>query len=185
PRLDHWAWQPIVKPAVPEAVSEFAVRPDADKPYARFIEEQVAGDRLPPDTLDGQEAIGFIAAGPWDFIGHTELPETKTDGKIALEKRKNELEAAVAKKAGPRLAEIDSAIQAATKPQANPTDAFGYHSGISSTADAVKWLTPAAFVARLDDTASGVVPAASRGVSPVGATPLPPTHHADCSPTLS
>jgi len=27
--------------------------------------------------------------------------------------------------------------------------------------------------------------AASRGVSPVVATPLPPTHHADCSPTLS
>jgi putative transposase len=33
----------------------------------------------------------------------------------------------------------------------------------------LKWLTPAAFVAGLDDTASGVVPAASRGVSPVGA----------------
>ena len=49
----------------------------------------------------------------------------------------------------------------------------------------LKWMTPAAFVAGLDDTASGVVPAASRGVSPVGATPLPPTHHADCSPTLS
>jgi transposase InsO family protein len=49
----------------------------------------------------------------------------------------------------------------------------------------LKWLTPAAFVAGLDDTASGVVPAASRGVSPVGATPLPPTHHADCSQTLS
>ncbi len=49
----------------------------------------------------------------------------------------------------------------------------------------LKWLTPAAFVAGLDDRASGVVPAASRGVSPVGATPLPPTHHADCSPTLS
>ena len=30
-----------------------------------------------------------------------------------------------------------------------------------------------------------MTPAASRGVSPVGATPLPPTHHADCSPTLS
>jgi hypothetical protein len=44
----------------------------------------------------------------------------------------------------------------------------------------LKWLTPAAFVAGLDDTASGVVPAASRGVSPVGAMPLPPTHHADC-----
>ena len=48
----------------------------------------------------------------------------------------------------------------------------------------LKWLTPAAFVAGLDDTASGVVLAAARGVSPVGAAPLPPTHHADCSPTL-
>ena len=56
---------------------------NADKPYARFIEEQVAGDVLFPDTRDGQEAIGFIAAGPWDFIGHREVPETKTDGKIA------------------------------------------------------------------------------------------------------
>jgi putative transposase len=49
----------------------------------------------------------------------------------------------------------------------------------------LKWLTPAAFVTGLDNTASGVVPAASLGVSLVGATPLPPTHHADCSPTLS
>ena len=49
----------------------------------------------------------------------------------------------------------------------------------------LKWMTPAAFVAGLEDTASGALPAASRGVSPVGATPLPPTHHADCSPTLS
>ena len=54
-----------------------------DKPYTRFIEEQVAGDVLHPDAIDGQEAIGFIAAGPWDLIGHTEVPETKTDGKIA------------------------------------------------------------------------------------------------------
>ena len=49
----------------------------------------------------------------------------------------------------------------------------------------LKWMTPAAFVAGLDDMASGAFPAASRGVSPVGATPLPPTHHADCSPSLS
>ena len=49
----------------------------------------------------------------------------------------------------------------------------------------LKWMTPSAFIAGLDDTASGAVPAASRGVFPVGATPLPPTHHADCSPTLS
>ena len=35
----------------------------------------------------------------------------------------------------------------------------------------LNWMTPAAFVARLDDTATGAVPAASLGVSPVGATP--------------
>ncbi|MBP6820970.1 MAG: DUF1553 domain-containing protein [Acidobacteria bacterium] len=54
-----------------------------DKPYARFVEEQIAGDVLYPGTRDGYQAMGFIAAGPWDFIGHAELPETKIDGKIA------------------------------------------------------------------------------------------------------
>ncbi len=49
----------------------------------------------------------------------------------------------------------------------------------------LKWIIPAAYVAGLDDTASGAFPAAARGVSPVGATPLPSTHHANCSPTLS
>src|SRR5690606_32673737 len=29
------------------------------------------------------EATGFIAAGPWDFIGHAEVPESKYDGKVA------------------------------------------------------------------------------------------------------
>jgi cytochrome c553 len=189
---------------------------NADKPYARFIEEQIAGDVLFPDTIDGQEAIGFIAAGPWDLIGHREVPETKTDGKIArhldrddmvantigsfasvtihcaqchnhkfdpipqddyyslqavfaavdredrpyhadatvrdafvaadrrrtaLEKRKKELDDAVAKAAQPRLGEINAAIADAPKVKdGNPTEAFGYHSAIASTDDAVKWL---------------------------------------------
>ncbi|VTR98993.1 DUF1553 domain-containing protein [Tuwongella immobilis] len=56
---------------------------NADKPYAQFIQEQVAGDVLFPGTRDGIEALGFIAAGPWDFIGHAEVPESKIDGKIA------------------------------------------------------------------------------------------------------
>lgn len=56
---------------------------NADKPYARFVQEQVAGDVLFPGTVDGIEALGFLAAGPWDFIGHVELPETKIDGKVA------------------------------------------------------------------------------------------------------
>jgi len=54
-----------------------------DKPYARFVEEQIAGDVIFPSTRDGIEALGFIAAGPWDLIGHAEVPETKIDGKIA------------------------------------------------------------------------------------------------------
>ncbi len=54
----------------------------------------------------------------------------------------------------------------------------GPHSGL-------KWLTPVAFFAGLDDMTSGMVPAASRGVPPVGASSLPPRHCADYSPTLA
>ncbi len=54
-----------------------------DKPYTRFVQEQIAGDVLFPGTVDGITALGFIAAGPWDYIGHAEVPETKIDGKIA------------------------------------------------------------------------------------------------------
>src|ERR1043165_8216444 len=53
-----------------------------DTPYARFVQEQVAGDILFPGTVDGIEALGFLSAGPWDFIGHVEVPETRIDGKI-------------------------------------------------------------------------------------------------------
>jgi len=54
-----------------------------DKPWSRFVEEQIAGDVLYPFTRDGVEALGFISAGPWDFIGHAEVPESKIDGKVA------------------------------------------------------------------------------------------------------
>jgi hypothetical protein len=54
-----------------------------DKPYSRFVREQLAGDVLWPGTVDGVVATGFIAAGPWDFIGHAEVPEEKIDGKVA------------------------------------------------------------------------------------------------------
>jgi len=56
---------------------------NTDKPYGRFVEEQVAGDVLWPGTEDGITALGFISAGPWDLIGHAEVPETKIDGQIA------------------------------------------------------------------------------------------------------
>jgi Protein of unknown function (DUF1549) len=54
-----------------------------DKPWSRFVEEQLAGDVLYPENPEGVVALGFIAAGPWDFVGHVELPITKTDGLIA------------------------------------------------------------------------------------------------------
>jgi hypothetical protein len=54
-----------------------------DKPYWRFVQEQLAGDVLYPEDPQGIVALGFIAAGPWDYVGHVELPITKTDGLIA------------------------------------------------------------------------------------------------------
>ena len=53
-----------------------------DKPYGRFVEEQVAGDALFPDDPQGTVATGFLAAGPWDFVGHVELREGTKDKKI-------------------------------------------------------------------------------------------------------
>jgi hypothetical protein len=48
---------------------------NAGKPYARFVKEQIAGDVLYPGDSDSVIATGFIAAGPWDFVGHVELRE--------------------------------------------------------------------------------------------------------------
>ncbi|MBI84104.1 MAG: hypothetical protein CMJ81_12965 [Planctomycetaceae bacterium] len=54
-----------------------------DKSYTRFVQEQIAGDVLYPDDADATIALGFIAAGPWDFVGHVELREGTADKKIA------------------------------------------------------------------------------------------------------
>ena len=56
---------------------------NADMPYRDFATYQIAGDMLQGSGPGGVEALGFLAAGPWDFIGHAEVPETKIDGKIA------------------------------------------------------------------------------------------------------
>lgn len=72
PRLHAWPYRDYVIRAL-----------NQDKPYAQFVREQIAGDVLGENPVDGITALGFIAAGPWDFIGHAEVPESKTDGKIA------------------------------------------------------------------------------------------------------
>ena len=95
---EKWArhWLDVVHYADTHGYDKDKLRPNAwpyrdyvicslntDKPYSRFVSEQIAGDVLYPGTPDGVIATGFIAAGPWDFIAQAEVPETKIDGKIA------------------------------------------------------------------------------------------------------
>jgi len=54
-----------------------------DKPYPQFAREQLAADVFHPDQPEAAVALGFLAAGPWDHIGHAEVSEDKIDGKIA------------------------------------------------------------------------------------------------------
>ena len=206
PRLNAWPYRDYVIRAL-----------NNDQPYARFIEEQIAGDALYPGTVDGITALGFIAAGPWDFIGHAEVPETKLDGKIArhldrddmvqnaigtvcsltiqcaqchnhkfdpisqedyyslhavfaaidrtevdyypddasmqkfaeLQKQKKQLadqiaalEVPLKQKAGAAFTALSKRIDGAAEKGANPNAKpdFGYHSAISPTQDAVKWV---------------------------------------------
>ncbi len=68
PRLHAWRYRDYVIHSL-----------NADKPYPRFLEEQIAGDVLRPDDPEAIAATGFLAAGPWDFVGHQELREGTTD----------------------------------------------------------------------------------------------------------
>lgn len=95
---ERWArhWLDVVKYADTCGYDKDKLRPNAwpyrdyvirslnsDKPYKRFVREQIAGDVLFPNSADGILGLGFIAAGPWDFIGHVEVPESKIDGMVA------------------------------------------------------------------------------------------------------
>jgi hypothetical protein len=68
---------------------------NADKPVKEFVREQIAGDVLAADRSQGVVATGFLAAGPWDFIGHVEVGEGKLDGRIAKHLDRDEMTAAV------------------------------------------------------------------------------------------
>src|SRR5262245_14714408 len=54
-----------------------------DKPYARFIEEQLAGDVLYPDDANAIAAMGFLATGPWDESSLRDIREDTIDREIA------------------------------------------------------------------------------------------------------
>jgi hypothetical protein len=203
PRPNAWPYRDYVIRAFNE-----------DKPFTRFVQEQVAGDVLFPGTRDGIEALGFVAAGPWDLIGHAEVPESKIDGKIArhldrddmvvntiqtfnsltiqcaqchnhkfdpipqedyyrlqavfaavdrtnkkydtdpavakrraelegqqktLVARRQELEAAIAARAGAALTNLDQKIAEGEKRNRNRA-AFGFHSNIEKSPDTLKWV---------------------------------------------
>lgn len=50
-----------------------------DMPYGRFVQQQIAGDVLFPADPQALVATGFLAAGPWDFVGQEELREGTVD----------------------------------------------------------------------------------------------------------
>jgi hypothetical protein len=56
---------------------------NADKPYARFVQEQVAGDVLFPEDSAATVALGFLAAGPWDESSLRDIREDTVDRQIA------------------------------------------------------------------------------------------------------
>jgi mono/diheme cytochrome c family protein len=66
-----------------------------DRPYWRFIKEQIAGDVFYPDTRDGITALGFLAAGPWDFVGQVELREGTLDKNITRNLDRDDMVATV------------------------------------------------------------------------------------------
>lgn len=94
---ERWArhWLDVVHYGDTHGFDKDKIRPNAwpyrdyvirafneDKPYARFVREQLAGDRLYPGDPDGVVATGFIVAGPWDAVGQIEVSENTSNGAI-------------------------------------------------------------------------------------------------------
>src|SRR5580765_4397083 len=55
---------------------------NSDKPYPRFVQEQIAGDVLFPDDPQAVIALGLIAAGPWDESSLRDIREDTIDRQI-------------------------------------------------------------------------------------------------------
>mgnify|MGYP001178620502 CR=1 FL=1 len=107
---EKWAqhWLDLARYAETHGYDKDKLRPNAwpyrdyvirsfneDKAYGRFVQEQVAGDVLFPGEADGIIGLGFLAAGPWDFVGHYEVGEDKLDGRIAKHLDRDEMVSAV------------------------------------------------------------------------------------------
>jgi len=95
---ERWArhWMDVVHYAETHGHDEDAIRENAwpyrdyliesfnaDKPYAHFVREQVAGDVLFPDQPSAVRAIGMLATGPWDESSQMGISDGTIDKKIA------------------------------------------------------------------------------------------------------
>jgi hypothetical protein len=95
---ERWArhWIDVVHFAETHGHDEDIPRPNAwpyrdylirsfndDKPYARFVSEQVAGDVLYPEDPQATVALGFLAAGPWDQSSLRNIVDDTIDKKQA------------------------------------------------------------------------------------------------------
>jgi hypothetical protein len=67
-----------------------------DKPYARFIQEQLAADALFPDEPAAVAALGFIAAGPFNQSALVEQVNGTRCWKIALNLDRDDMVSSVA-----------------------------------------------------------------------------------------
>ena len=94
---EHWArhWLDLAAYADTHGNDHDFARPNAwpfrdyviralneDKPYRRFVEEQLAGDVLYPDDPQATVALGFLAAGPWDETLMTSSAEDTFDRQL-------------------------------------------------------------------------------------------------------
>jgi hypothetical protein len=94
---ERWArhWMDLVHFAETHGHDQDRIRPSAwpyrdylieafneDRPYARFVEEQVAADVLFPGEPSRVVALGMIAAGPWDESSLRDIREDSIDRQI-------------------------------------------------------------------------------------------------------
>ncbi|MFO0891671.1 MAG: PSD1 and planctomycete cytochrome C domain-containing protein [Isosphaeraceae bacterium] len=94
---ERWArrWMDLVHFAETHGHDQDRIRPGAwpyrdyliesfngDKPYARFVEEQVAADALFPEQPGLVIALGMLAAGPWDESSLRDIREDSIDRQI-------------------------------------------------------------------------------------------------------
>jgi Protein of unknown function (DUF1553)/Protein of unknown function (DUF1549) len=95
---EHWArhWLDVANYADTHGNDHDYARPNAwpyrdyvirafnsDKPYGRFVREQIAGDVLYPGDPEATVALGFLAAGPWDHTLMVTVREDTVDHRMS------------------------------------------------------------------------------------------------------